>query len=128
MQQRTHRAIDARLVGVVEGLGEGTSRVHLTCLPEMAADDRGLVHGGFTFGLADYAAMVAVNDPNVVLGAAEVRFLAPVRVGQRAVAQARVEEVKGRKRAVSVAVEADGVKVLEGTFTAFVLDRHVLDG
>jgi acyl-coenzyme A thioesterase PaaI-like protein len=44
----------------------------------MAADQRGLVHGGFTFGLADYAAMVAVNDPNVVLGAAEVRFLAPV--------------------------------------------------
>jgi len=112
----------------VEALGDGTSRVSLVCLPEMAADARGLVHGGFPFGLADYAAMMAVNDPNVVLGSAEVRFLAPVRVGQRAVAEARVTEVKGKKRAVAVTVRADGVPVLEGTFAAFVLDRHVLDG
>ena len=37
----------------------------LTTDPEMAADDRGLVHGSFTFGLADYAAMLAVNDPSL---------------------------------------------------------------
>ena len=48
----------------------------------MAADGRGLVHGGFTFGLADFAAMCAVNDPNVVLGAATCKFLAPVQVGR----------------------------------------------
>jgi acyl-coenzyme A thioesterase PaaI-like protein len=48
----------------------------------MAVDDRGLVHGGFVFGLADHAAMLAVNDPNVVLGAASTRFLKPVRVGE----------------------------------------------
>jgi len=63
----------------------------------------------------------------VVLGAAEVRFLAPVRVGQRAVAEARVTEVKGKKRVVPVTVTADGAPVLEGTFTAFVLSHHVLD-
>ncbi|MDW7711342.1 MAG: hotdog domain-containing protein [Deferrisomatales bacterium] len=128
MKQRTHDRIDPRLVGEVEELGEGTSRVGLRCLPEMAADGTGLVHGGFTFGLADYAAMVAVNDPHVVLGAAEVRFLAPVRVGQRVVAEARVAEVKGKKHVVPVTVRADGVPVLEGTFTAFVLERHVLEG
>ena len=128
MEQRTHLAISGRYVGVVEELGEGTSRVRLDAVAEMAADDRGLVHGGFTFGLADYAAMVAVNDPNVVLGGADVRFNAPVRVGQRLVATARVGEVKGKKRVLPVSVEADGVKVLEGTFTAFVLEKHVLDG
>ena len=32
------------------------------------------------FGAADYAAMLAVNDPNVVLGNAELRFVAPVEV------------------------------------------------
>ena len=128
MEQHTHLSIDPELVGVVEELEEGMSRVSLVCRPDMAADQRGLVHGGFTFGLADYAAMVAVNDPNVVLGAAEVRFLAPVRAGQRAVAEARVAEVKGKKRVVPVTVRVDGIPVLEGTFTTFVLDRHVLDG
>jgi len=127
VDQRTHLSIDRDLVGAVEELGAGTCRVSLVCRQEMAADQRGLVHGGFTFGLADYAAMVAVNDPNVVLGGAEVRFVAPVRVGQRVVAEARVVEEKGKKRVVSVAARADGTTVLEGTLTAFVLDRHVLD-
>lgn len=128
MEQRTHLAISGRYVGVVEELGEGSSRVRLDAAAEMAADDRGLVHGGFTFGLADYAAMVAVNDPNVVLGAAEVRFTAPVRLGQRMTAAAHVVESKGKKRLVRVTVEADGAPVFEGTFSTFVLERHVLDG
>ncbi len=127
MEQNTHLGIHAGLVGVVEELGPGESRVSLAARTDMAADEKGLVHGGFTFGLADYAAMVAVNDPNVVLGGADVRFLAPVRVGQRMVAEARVAETKGRKRVVSVAVTVDGRPVLEGTLAAFVLDRHVLD-
>jgi acyl-coenzyme A thioesterase PaaI-like protein len=123
----THLTIDAQWVGAVEELDSGISRVSLVAKQEMAVDDRGLVHGGFTFGLADYAAMVAVNDPNVVLGAADVRFNAPVRVGQRMVAEARVTEAKGKRRDVQVSVEADGVVVLEGAFATFVLDRHVFD-
>ena len=92
----------------------------------MAADDKGLVHGGFVFGLADYAAMLAVNDPNVVLGAASVKFLKPVAVGDRVVAEARVTEVKGRKHQVDVIVSRDQEPLLEGQLTCFVLDRHVL--
>ncbi|GAB4266968.1 MAG: PaaI family thioesterase [Deferrisomatales bacterium] len=126
MEQKTHTGINARLVGRVEELGEGTSRVSLTGLPEMGADDSGLLHGGFTFGLADYAAMVAVNHPNVVLGGAEVRFTAPVRVGQTMVAAARVTGTHGRKRVVDVEVTVEGKPVLEGVLTAFVLDGHVL--
>ena len=42
---------------------------------------------GFIFGAADYAAMLAVNQPNVVLGAAETHFLKPSRVGDVLLAQ-----------------------------------------
>ncbi len=115
-------------MGVVERLAEGTATVGLTGQERMAADDRGLVHGGFTFGLADYAAMLAVNDPNVVLGGADCRFLAPVAVGQRMTAVAVVDEVKGRKRGVEVTVTVGDRKVFTGRFTCFVLDQHVLDG
>lgn len=47
----------------------------------MKVDSHGLIHGGFLFGAADYASMLAVNDPNVVLASAEVRFLRPLKSG-----------------------------------------------
>lgn len=123
----THGAIHPDWVGTVVEAADGTATCALLTRAEMAADDRGLVHGGFVFGLADYAAMVAVNDPNVVLGAAETRFVAPVRVGERVVAVARVGTASGRKRLVEVVARVGDRDVLAGTFTAFVLDRHVLD-
>ncbi len=126
MQSKTHLGIDARLCGTPVDLAEGSATARFTTTPEMAADDRGLVHGGFVFGLADYAAMLAVNDPNVVLGAAETRFLAPVSVGQVVEAQAQVVAEKGRKRSVEVSARVGEVVVMSGTFTTFVLDQHVL--
>lgn len=102
--------------------------MRLATLPSMAADSAGLVHGGFVFGLADYAAMLAVNDPNVVLGAAETRFTAPVAVGEEVEAEASVQEARGRKRVVHVTCRVGEKVVLEGAFTTFVLDRHVLGG
>ena len=128
MQQNTHLAIDSRLVGRVAELAPGASRVTLAATPEMATDGRGLVHGGFTFGLADYAAMVAVNDPHVVLGAATAKFLAPVVVGQEMTAAATVVAEEGKKRVVEVSVAVGDRPVFQGSFTAFVLPRHVLDG
>lgn len=108
-------------------IAENRATVALVTLPEMAADERGLVHGGFVFGLADYAAMLAVNDPNVVLGSAEVRFSKPVRVGERLTARAVVAAAEGRRAQVRVEVLRDGEAVMAGTFVCFTLDRHVLD-
>ena len=87
----------------------------------------GSSHGGFVFGAVDYAAMLAVNDPNVVLGAAETRFVAPVSVGQSVAVRATITETKGRKRKVEVEAKVDETVVLTGTLTCFVLDNHVLD-
>lgn len=127
MEQRTHPHISPRLVGEAVSIEEGKAVAALTTVEEMAADERGLVHGGFTFGLADFAAMLAVNDPHVVLGGANGRYLAPVKVGQRMIATATVQEVKKRKHVVAVSVVADGTEVYKGELTCFVLDKHVLD-
>jgi uncharacterized protein (TIGR00369 family) len=122
----THRGINQTLCGRPVDVREGTSRVELKALADMAADDSGLIHGGFIFGLADYAAMIAVNHPNVVLGAADVKFLKPVSIGDTVVAKAKVEEVQGKKHWVAVSVEQDGEILFQGIFTCFALDRHVL--
>ena len=71
--------------------------------------------------------MLAVNDPNVGLGAAQTRFLKPVRCGDTVLATATLTEAKGRKHSVDVQVSRDDEVVMTGTFTCFVLDKHVLD-
>ncbi len=127
MNAQTHLAIDAELCGHREELRAQYCRLRMTATERMAADDKGLVHGGFIFGMADYAAMLAVNDPHVVLGAADARFLKPVRTGETVVAEARVEAVDGKKHTVAVTVARQDEAVFQGHFTCFVLDRHVLD-
>ena len=122
----THLAISPEWVGEPLELAPGTALARLLTRAEMAADERGLVHGGFAFGLADYAAMLAVNDPHVVLGAAETRFLAPVRVGEVLTARAVVESAEGKKHIVKCVVRTDR-EVLSAVFTCFVLPRHVFD-
>jgi acyl-coenzyme A thioesterase PaaI-like protein len=126
MEINTHHQIDSTLCGKPVMLEPGVSRVEMLAVPQMAADDSGLVHGGFVFGQADYAAMLAVNHPNVVLGGADVKFLKPVVVGDRLVAEAKVEEDAGKKKVVPVVVFRDQEPVFNGTFTCFVLPQHVL--
>jgi len=128
MEPSTHLTISKTLCGAPEALEEGKAKARFTTTQEMAVDAEGLVHGGFVFGLADHAAMLAVNDPNVVLGSAEVRFVAPVRVGDEVLASAEIVETKGKKRVLEVVASVGEAVVLRGTMTAFVLDDHVLSG
>lgn len=127
MESKTHLEINPRLCGTPVALAVGSAVVTMTTTDDMKADGNGLVHGGFIFGLADYAAMLAVNDPYVVLGASESRFLKPVAVGEEVEATARVTETKGRKRVVEVRVVRGNNEVFAGTFTTFVLENHVLE-
>ncbi len=127
MAVRTHGAIRADLCGEVVELQEGMARVRLATTPRMAADDRGLVHGGFVFGLADYAAMLAVNHPNVVLAKAEARFLKPIVVGETLVAEAVVSDREAPKYFVNVEVRRGEDLVLSGELLCYTPDQHVLD-
>ena len=126
MNLNTHLNIDTALCGKVTKLEENSAEVllHTTC--QMGTDAYGLVHGGFVFGAADHAAMAAVNDPLVVLGASSSRFIAPVKVGDAVLCKATVVLEKGKKRQVEVKAFVNDTLVFEGSFTTFVLEKHVL--
>ena len=126
MKIKTHHKIDQILCGTPLVAENGFSRVQLETMECMAADETGLIHGGFIFGLADYAAMLAVNHPNVVLGGAQVKFLLPVKAGDIVVAEARTAPGDKTKKTVAVNVYRDKTTVFEGIFTCFVLETHVL--
>ncbi len=126
MQLNTHLNINTSLCGKVTKLQENYAEVLLHTTQQMAADSQGLVHGGFIFGAADYAAMSAVNDPYVVLGASSSKFIAPVKVGDTVLCKASVVNTKGKKAEVEVEAFVNGKLVFEGSFTTFILSSHVL--
>ena len=126
MQLNTHLNINTSLCGKVTTLQENYAEVLLHTTQQMAADMQGLVHGGFIFGAADYAAMSAVNDPYVVLGASNSKFIAPVKIGDTVMCKASVVHTKGKKAEVEVEAFVNEKLVFEGNFTTFVLPTHVL--
>ncbi len=103
------------------------AKVKLTCTEQMVVDKKGLIHGGFTYGLADYAAMLAINHPNVVLGSSKSRFIAPVKIGDTMIALAKVMESDGRRSLVNVEVQVGTKIVYSGEFTCYTLNNHVLE-
>jgi acyl-coenzyme A thioesterase PaaI-like protein len=128
MDVKTHIKISRTLVGIPIDVVEGVRAVaELTTIGEMAVDSSGLIHGGFTFGLADYAAMLTVDHPNVVLGSAQTKFTAPVRVGDTMRAEANIVKTEGKKSEVNIEVKIGDRKVLAGVFECYTLDKHVLD-
>ena len=126
MKLNTHLKIDNSLNGELIELKSGYSKVALSTTDIMRADEEGLVHGGFCFGAADFAAMASVNDPFVVLVKSEVKFIAPVRVGEVVEFEAKVIEDNGRKYKVEVVGLVELKEVFKGTFNAVVLKSHVL--
>ena len=128
MEIKTHKMANKSLLGTpISVIGGESAIVELVTGDSMVVDDKGLVHGGFAFGLADYAAMLAVNHPNVVLGVSKSRFIAPVRKGEIMRAEAHVESVDGRKHVVNVTISVSEKEIFKGVFTCYVLDSHVLE-
>ncbi len=122
----THERVNNDLCGEVLVLERGYVETRLRTIPEMVADDIGLIHGGFIFGAADYAAMLAVNEKNVVLVASTCQFLSPVKFHDEVKFVARVRHKEGRKRNINVEGYVLDIKVFEGEFKTVVTERHVL--
>jgi acyl-CoA thioesterase len=123
---QTHTRINQNLCGEIVKIEVGYVELRLTTIPEMLADDVGLIHGGFVFGAADYAAMLAVNERNVVLVASDCQFLSPVKLHDEVNVVARVRHKEGRKRNVHVEAFVLDIKVFEGEFKTVITEKHVL--
>ncbi|WP_373002909.1 PaaI family thioesterase [Sulfurimonas sp.] len=122
----THENINRDLNGEILKLEKGYVELRLTTISEMVVDDQGLIHGGFIFSAADFAAMAAVNERNVVLVGSDCQFLSPVKFGDEVNFVARVRHKEGRKRNVYVEGHVLDIKVFQGEFKTVITDRHVL--
>ncbi len=126
IELKTHLKFNPKFGRLIEITEEG-AKVLLETTPDMAVDEEGLVHGGFTFGAADFCAMATVNEPYVVLvKATNCEFMAPVKVGDKVEFEGEIIMKEKRKVEVKVTGTLNDVKVFEGLFSCVVLDNHVL--
>ena len=126
MELKTHLKFNPKFGRLVE-ITENGAKVVLETNEEMAVDEEGLVHGGFTFGAADFCAMASVNEPYVVLvKATNCEFLAPVKAGDVVEFEGEILMKEKRKVEVRVIGTLNEIKVFEGIFSCVILDKHVL--
>ena len=123
---KTHERVNQDLNGEVIKMEAGYVEVRLVTTAEMVADDIGLIHSGFIFSAADYAAMLAVNEKNVVLVGSDCQFLSPVKFHDVVNVVAKVRHKEGRKRNVHVEAFVLDIKVFEGEFKTVITEKHIL--
>jgi acyl-CoA thioesterase len=122
----THKEINSHLCGEIEKLELGYAQIRLLTISEMVADNLDLIHGGFIFSAADYAAMLAVNKRNVILVACDAQFLSPAKLGDIVIIKATLRHKQGSKRNVNVTAFVGDIKIFEAEFKTVVTERHVL--
>ena len=94
----------------LEHVADGYARVSMTVRDDMA-NGHGILHGGMLFALADTAFAFACNSHGVPTVAAQcsISFLAPGRLGDKLVAEAREIYREGRQGVTDVTVtRSDG--------------------
>ncbi|NOX15628.1 MAG: PaaI family thioesterase [Epsilonproteobacteria bacterium] len=122
----THTKVRSSLIGNIISLEHSKSKTTLQTTEEMTVDKLGLIHNGFIFGAAEYAAAIAVNEENLVIISSKVKFLAPAKDGDliEFIAMAKFED--SRKREIKVIGEINEIKIFEGIFQAVLLENHIL--
>jgi acyl-coenzyme A thioesterase PaaI-like protein len=127
LELNTHLKLDNDINGKVVELKEKYSKVELSTKDFMSADSEGLVHGGFAFCAADFAAMAAVNNPYVVLAKSETKFLAPVKIGETMIFEANITAEDRNKSTVEVIGYVNNNEIFKGTFYTVTLNKHILN-
>lgn len=122
---KTHNKIRSNLCGTIIKLETGYAKTTLQTTKDMVVDELGLIHSGFIFGAADFAAVAAVNEANVVIIGARTKFLAPAKLEDLITFEAKAKFEDSRKREIRVTAYINDIKIFEGIFHAIVLEQHI---
>ncbi|MGF7120306.1 MULTISPECIES: hydroxyphenylacetyl-CoA thioesterase PaaI [unclassified Rhodococcus (in: high G+C Gram-positive bacteria)] len=114
-QEMFEADVASRALGIeVRELFPGRAVASMT-VRETMVNGHGITHGGFVFTLADTAFALACNgyDEPAVAARADIRFLAPTRLGDELIAEAVERERYGRNGIYDVTVRVRGKSVAE---------------
>ncbi len=140
LRERT-REVAERVLGVVKSIGAheiigelidielGKSAVSiLETTQDMAFGRSGVVRGHYIYSQAESLAIALVDAEVVLTGLANVKYKAPVKVGDKLVAKAEVIRTRGNKQVVLVTTRAGQQNVFRAKFVVVALDEIQLSG
>ncbi|TLM98296.1 transcription factor FapR, partial [bacterium] len=95
----------------------------LVVTPEMVFQKNDIARGHFLFAQANSLAVAVVDAEVALTGSARVAFKRPVKLGEKIVAKATVQSIKGNRFNISVVSKVDQETVFEGDFSVFVISQ-----
>lgn len=117
--------MSSNVVGELIELYKNKAIVRFTPTERMIMDDSKMIHTGFVFNAASFAAMAAINKKYSVLIAADVKFLAPIELGHEVTFKA--DAIQGDTKKCEVKVEGYllDIKILDSIFHIAVFDKKI---
>lgn len=99
--------------------------VRFTPNERMIMDESKMIHAGFVFNSASFAAMAAINKKYSVLIAADVKFLAPIELGHEVIFKAESIQSDTKKCEVKVEGYLLDIKIFDSIFHIAVFDKKI---
>lgn len=124
---KTSNAIKLNLNGTTTFLEKNHAKTRFYTNADMVADDDGLIHTGFIFSAANYAALVAINEEFCVTIGARIHFYGAIKLGDVVEFEAKAHFDESRKREVRVMGKTKDIKIFEGTFQLVTLEEHIFE-
>ena len=113
------------IVGELLELYHNKAVVRFTPTDRMTMDQSKMIHAGFVFNSASFAAMAAINKKNSVLIAAAVKFLAPIELGHEITFKAEAIQNETKKCEVKVEGYLLDIKIFDSIFHIAVFDKKI---
>lgn len=125
LELQTCTSLKGELVGSIVKMTYEEVITKFVPTKQMISDESNLIHSGFIFNAANYAAMCLVNQPHAITIGAEVEFLAPVEFEQEMMFLATIKQSNAKKFEISVKGTLLDIKIFEATFHIAVFDKQL---
>lgn len=113
------------VVGEITELYRNKAIVRFVPTEKMIMDESKMIHAGFVFNSASYAAMVALNRKYSVIIASDVKFFAPIELGHEVIFKAEAVQSDTKKCEVKVEGFLLDIKIFDSMFHIAVFDKKI---
>lgn len=112
------------IVGDLIDLDLGISGVSvLTITDDMVNNNMGIARGNYMFAQANSLALALVDAPAALTGVANIKYKKPVYLGERLIAKAKINRIRGNKYFVAVNIRNDESEVFRAKFIIVSLEE-----
>lgn len=115
--------VGAEIIGELVDLNLGKNGISiLETTKDMAFSKTNIVRGHHIFSQAESLAMAVIDAEVALTGVSNIKYLSPVKAGEKLVGKAELVRVRGNDHFVHVRITVDQKQVFRGKFILVVID------